>query len=244
MSDPVRGGPGSDVSSPDPSPDNGGYMLIPVGEDVSIPVTVVLLGTEPDVTSGELKRLDWDSFRICIFKGGSTSPLEPTSGTRIIVTVGDRTKLAGRVIALEGKTAIVSRDPTHASDDRAAPRVMAVLTVRWRVSEGDSAAWVAGGPDPGPFTIFRGTADVSMSGIRFVCPVVVPIGARLMLDLELKTGSEQQNHRVIGIVRRVETLDGKAVQGGIEQRHAIGVEFLDLTEPALDALSDFTLENL
>jgi hypothetical protein len=226
-------------------------MLIPVGEDVSVSVTVVMLGSEPDVTTGQLRRLDWDTFRLELsskpgLSGRPGSASHASVGTRLIVTAGDRTKLPGRVVAVEDGVLVVSRDRTHAADDRSAPRVMGLVRVRWRVADGGAPAWLAGGPDPGPFSEFSGTADVSMSGIRFVATTAVaPVGSQLMLELGLgPTGrdpkslvpsSEHGTHRLLGLVRRVEHLGGS---------HALGVEFVDVPEPTLDALSDFTLENL
>lgn len=214
-------------------------VLIPVGEDVAVPVTVVLLGAEPDVLQGELRRLDWDSFRLCLPDRARTA-----EGTRLIVSVGERTKLAGRVLEVQSDLLLVSRDPMHATDDRAAPRVLGQIHARWRPADGDAAAWLAGGPDPGPFSTFQGTADVSMSGMRFFSPHAVPVGSKVLIELSLSTsGQEPQVHRLLGLVRRIEHAPRHTGASGNAQS-AIGVEFVDVPEPALDALSDFTLEHL
>jgi hypothetical protein len=59
-----------------------------------------------------------------------------------------------------------------------------------------------------------------------------PIGARLLLDLELEPG---RSFRALGVVRRLASRHGRP--------HA-GIEFVELPEPTLDALSTFTLDRL
>jgi hypothetical protein len=207
-------------------------MLIPVGEAVSVPVGVVVLRGEPEIWSAVLVRLDNDTLRLQI-----TSPpnVRAEPGVRLIVHA-DRTKLPGRVLAIEGDELVVSRDRAPPTDDRAAPRVMSHLSLRWRVSNADrrseAEAWLAGGPDPGPFVVFRGGASLSMSGMRFDAKSVAPgVGAELLVELQL--GGEPWRARAA--VRRVDEDNGAT---------AIGVEFLELPESTFDALSEFTLRNL
>ena len=207
-------------------------MLIPVGEEVSVPVGVVVLRGEPEIWSAVLVRLDNDTLRLRV-----TSPpnATPQLGVRLIVHA-DRTKLPGRILAIEDQELVVSRDRAPATDDRAAPRVMSHLSVRWRVAGADARtdaqSWLAGGPDPGPFVVFRGGASLSMSGMRFDAKSVAPpVGSELLLELSL--GGEPW--RALGAVRRVDEDGGST---------AIGVEFLELPEGTFDALSEFTLKNL
>jgi hypothetical protein len=203
-------------------------LLIPVGEEVSVPVTIVVLGPEPEVVSGLLRRLDVDTLHLEV--GGRAAPL----GTRLIVTAGDRVKLPGRVLGSAVDRWVVSREGARPSDDRAAPRFATMLEVRWRVAAQGQERWVGGGPDPGPFVAFQGPADLSLSGLCFGCDDrVPPVGSHLLLDLRL--GPDDRRHRAIGAVRRIETE---------ADRTQIGVEFVDLPEATFDALSDYTLRNL
>jgi hypothetical protein len=207
-------------------------MLIPVGEDVSVPVTVVVLGAEPEIWTASLRRLDIDRLRLRIDDG---SIVPPPVGTRLIVNAGERTKLPGRLLEIADGELVVSRDAAHATDDRAAPRVRSRLSLRWRLTDLDRARterWLEGGPDPGPFLVFQGGASLSMSGLRFPCrgPAPAP-GSQLLLGLAI--GGEER--RALGAVRRLDT-DGTEV--------SVAVEFLDLPEATFDALSQFTLDNL
>jgi hypothetical protein len=181
-------------------------MLIPVGEEVAVPVTVVVLGPEPEVLRALLRRLEVDTLQVEITPSGlavarSTSDREPLPplGTRLIVTAGDRVKLPGRILGSRGDRWVVSREGARASDDRAAPRFAAVLKVRWRVAGAEGGGprrqagpsdekWLTGGPDPGPFVDFRGPADLSLSGVGFDCTSLVPpVGARLLIELHLSS---------------------------------------------------------
>lgn len=202
-------------------------MLIPVGEEVAVPVTVVVLGAEPEVWRGTLRRLDEGTVRLEVRDG------DVPVGARLVVTAGDRTKLSGRVLSRgDDGVLVVSRDGAHASDDRAAPRVAAMLELRWRAA-GTDEGWVRGGPDPGPFIRFRGPADLSLSGLRFDCEGAAPrLGQRLLLDLGLDAA---RRHRALGAVRRADP---------VGERTEVGIEFVDLPEATFDALSDYTLRNL
>ncbi|MEQ1570145.1 MAG: PilZ domain-containing protein [Myxococcota bacterium] len=207
-------------------------MLIPVGEDVAVPVTVVALGDEPEIWTAVVRRLEVDSMRIRITTPGAA----PRLGLRLIVNAGERTKLPGRVLSIEPDGELVaSRDQAHATDDRAAPRVISRTELRWRETTRDRAEadpWLRGGDDPGGFTTFRGGASLSMSGVRFPCRGPLPaIDAQLLIALSL----QGEEYRALGVVRRVDPEGADP---------AIGVEFLELPESTFDALSEFTLRNL
>jgi hypothetical protein len=216
-------------------------MLIPVGEDVSVAVTVVLLGPSPEFREAELVRLDVETLRLRLLGDGGPAP---AVGTRLIVNAAERTKLQGKVLAVDAGGIVVSRDRVSATDDRAAPRVLSHVELRWRGvdSEAASASWLAGGADPGPFVTFRGGADLSLSGVRIpTTSRPPPVGGRVWVELAL--GGER--HRILGIVRRVEQNDRASELARVNEAGlAFGVEFVELPEPTFDALSDFTLRNL
>ncbi|MEQ1504466.1 MAG: PilZ domain-containing protein [Myxococcota bacterium] len=202
-------------------------MLIPVGEAVALPVTVVVLGPEPEVWQGTLTRLDVDTLRIRVTDAGISV------GTRIIVTAPDRTKLPGRVLAVDGGEWVVSRDGAHPTDDRSAPRIAAPITLRWRLADRGAPRWIRGGADPGAFVRFCGPADLSLSGVRFGWIGDPPtLGASILVELAL---DDLGAHRAIGAVRRVEPVGEELL---------VAVEFVDVPEATFDALSDFTLRNL
>ncbi|MEZ4242110.1 MAG: PilZ domain-containing protein [Myxococcota bacterium] len=204
-------------------------MLIPVGEEVSVPVTVVVLGPEPEVVSARLCRLEEGELLVEMSR---PAPV----GTRVIVTAGDRIKLPGRVLDEQDGRWVVSREGVRATDDRAAPRFATVLDLRWRVAEADGPRWIAGGTDPGPFVSFQGPADLSLSGLCFDCSGLVPqVGTQLLLALALAPDHPERRHRALGAVRRIEAG---------HERILLGVEFVDLPESTFDALSDYTLRNL
>lgn len=204
-------------------------MLIPVGETVAVPVTVIVLATEAGVCRGTLVRLESDTFRVRV------SDRDVPVGARLIVAV-HRTKLQGRVIGIEGDIRIASRDPDPgASDDRAAPRVSGTIEVRWRASTGSASAWIAGGPDPGPFTAIRTETDLSVSGLRVALGADPPsVGTILLLRLSLDR--DTPGYRALGIVRRIEA--------GQSTHPFVAIEFLELPESTLDALSTYTLHHL
>jgi hypothetical protein len=203
-------------------------MLIPVGEDVTVPVTVVVLGPEPEVVGGTLRRLEVDTLLLDV------PGVMLRVGVRLIVTAGDPVKLPGRVLEAAGGLWIVSRDDPRPADDRGAPRFATLLDLRWRVADRTQERWIAGGPDPGPFESFNGPADLSVTGVSFDCEGPPPqIGARLLLDLALD--DDGQRYRALGAVRRVEARG---------RRSQLGVEFVDLPESTFEALSDCTLRNL
>ena len=208
-------------------------MLIPVGEDVSVPVTIVVLGSEPEVLRAVLRRFEVDAMHLELLARPATERSSEV-GLRIIVTADNRIKLPGRVLQSDGDRWIVSREAPRATDDRAAPRFAALIEVRWRVANAGTTDWVRGGPDPGPFVAFQGHADLSINGIFFACNALVPpVGTRLLIDLSLDGG--RNRHRVLGAVRRIATTD---------ERTQIGVEFVDVPESTFDALSDHTLKHL
>ena len=203
-------------------------MLIPVGETVAVPVTVILLASEAGVCRGTLVRLDSDQFRVIV------PGREVPTGARLIVAL-HRTKLQGRVTSSEGDLKIVARDPDPgAADDRAAPRVTGTIEVRWRIGSGEESRWIAGGPDPGPFAAVLTETDLSVSGLRLALGAdPPPVGAVLLLRLALDAGPP--NHRALGIVRRIEPPDSNPF---------VAIEFLEASESTLDALSAFTLYHL
>lgn len=203
-------------------------MLIPVGEAVAVPVTVIVLASEAGVCRGTLVRLESDEFRVVV------TDREVPTGTRLIVAV-HRTKLQGRVTGAEGDVRIVSRDPDPGgADDRAAPRVTGTIEVRWRIAGHEEAAWVAGGPDPGPFSALLAETDLSVSGLRAgLGPDPPPVGARLLLRLGLD--ADPPHHRALGVVRRIEPHDANPY---------VAIEFIEVPESTLDALSSYTLYHL
>ena len=203
-------------------------MLIPVDADVDVAVTVVVLGEAVAVAFGRLVRLEQETLQLIV-----PDPPIPV-GARLVVTVGDRTRLPGRVIEVgDGGRLRVSRDGAHAVDDRAAPRVTGNVPARWRTAGDEAEAWITGGPHPGPFQAVAGEIEVSVSGMLLgPAGPPPPVGARVLLELEFEPGEPS---RAVGIVRRNATRDG---------RPHVGIEFVELPESTLDALSAFTLERL
>lgn len=203
-------------------------MLIPVGVDVSVPVSVVVLGEAVDVLAGTLVRLEEDRLHLVVRTRGLSE------GTRLVVTVRDRTRLTGKVLRADDDHLVVSRDAAHTADDRAAPRVTGTVVARWRAVGDDAPAWLAGGEDPGPFVAFHGAAEVSVSGMLLGVDAAMapPVGARLLLELTLGDGAPE---RAIGIVRRHARFGARA---------RVAIEFAELPEGMLEALSTFTLANL
>lgn len=207
------------------------FMLIPVGEDAAVPVTIVLLSPEPEILQATLRRLEQDALLLELPAGTPA----PEIGARLIVNAAERTKLTGRVLEVHGAFWTVSRDRMHATDDRAAPRVRSKIHLRWRHADAGEAAWLAGEPDESEFVRFSGGGDLSLAGVRFdlahVASAPLPaLGDRLFVELSLSGDA----HRVLGIVRRVET----------GEQPSVAVEFIEVPEATFDALSDFTLNHL
>lgn len=206
------------------------FMLIPVDQDIELPVTVVLLSPEPEILQATLRRMEYEELRLEV-PAGTT---EPPVGSRLIVNAGERTKLTGRVLSTAGVRWVISRDGTHATDDRAAPRVRSRIRLRWRPATEPFDPWLTGGSDlPAAFS-FDGGGDLSLSGVRFDLrgsdTPAPAFGDRLFIELLLGRGA----YRVLGIVRRVEGPPNRSV----------AVEFLDVPEETFDALSQFTLDHI
>jgi hypothetical protein len=135
-------------------------MLVPMGEDVAIPVTVVVVGDGADVRSGVLRRMEPETVRLWL-------PEPLPVGARVVLAVGERTTLSGRVLLHERDLYVVSRDAARTPDDRAAPRVRGPAAVRWCLGEDTTARWINGGPDTAAFFSQRGEVEVSVSGMSF-----------------------------------------------------------------------------
>ncbi len=214
-------------------------MLIPVDVPVAVPITAVVLAPDPAdappvVTSGELVRLGADRFVVRL-----SVPLP--SGARVVVALGEGSKLAGRVIGEEVDGVAISRDVSRANEVRSGPRVSIRVALRWLPRGADGPEWLRGGPDPAPFRSLRGLANVSVSGIRVHMPGPAPhLGATLLLDvvpLPERAGalSPGAAFRAAGVVRRVE---------GSRSRPTVGIEFVDLPDATSDALLELTLRRL
>lgn len=197
-------------------------MLVPMDEDVAIPVTVVVVGEGADVRPGVLRRMEPDSVRLWL-------PEPVAVGTRLVLAVGERTTLSGRVRLVDGDLHLVSRDTARNPDDRAAPRVRGSGVVRWRIGEDSSGRWLNGGPDTGACFTQRGPVEVSVSGMLFQAGGTVPSGTQLLLEVQLE---DQSSWRAHGVVRRSDPAG------------MVAIEFLRLSETAFDALSDFTLQRV
>lgn len=198
-------------------------MIIPLGEDVAIPVTVVIVGDAPDVRPGVLRRLQAEELHLWL-------PQPLPEGQRVVLAVGERTTLSGRVVRTEGDLMVVTRDRVRASDDRAAPRVEGRAKTRWTTGDDPDGAWIAGGSDPGPFATLDGPVELSLSGMLIEVGQALPLGARVLIELDLdELGA---GLRALGAVRRVD--------GG----KTLAIEFLRLSERTFDALSEFTLERV
>ncbi|MCB9684807.1 MAG: PilZ domain-containing protein [Alphaproteobacteria bacterium] len=198
-------------------------MLVPLGEEVAVPITVVIVGDVPDVRPGVLRRLLAEQVHVWL-----AEPL--TEGQRVVLAVGDRTTLSGRVVSREGDVMVVSRDRVRATDDRAAPRVRGRAVTRWIVGDDPDGDWLAGGPGPDGFDALDGEVELSLSGMRIVVGRSLPVGTRVLVELEL--AGLGGGLRALGAVRRVD--------GGT----SLAIEFLRLSEVAFDALSDFTLQHV
>ncbi len=214
-------------------------MLILVDAPVAVPITAVVLASDPTVStpvisSGQLVRLAADKF---VVRLGVPLP----SGAQVVVALAEGSKLAGRVIGEEADGVAISRDVTRASEERSGPRVAIRVAMRWRSRGADGPTWVRGGPDPAPFRSLRGRADVSVSGIRVSMPGPAPqLGATLLLDvvpLPERAGAPYPGaaFRAAGVVRRVE---------GSRSRPTVGIEFVDLPDATSDALAELTLRRL
>lgn len=197
-------------------------MLVPMGEDVAIPVTVVVVGDGADVRSGVLRRMEPETVRLWL-------PEPLPVGARVVLAVGERTTLSGRVLLHERDLYVVSRDAARTPDDRAAPRVRGPAAVRWCLGEDTTARWINGGPDTAAFFSQRGEVEVSVSGMSFPAGGTLPTGTLLLLEVTLE---HQPTWRAQGVVRRADAAG------------TVAVEFLRLSEPAFDALSDFTLQRV
>jgi hypothetical protein len=191
-------------------------------EDVAIPVTVVVVGDDADVRSGVLRRMDQNTVRLWV-------PEPLAVDARVVLAVGERTTLSGRVLATDGDLHVLSRDAGRAPDDRAAPRVRGLADARWRIGDDPQDRWLKGGPDGGAFVTHRGGVEISVSGMLFAVGGAVPHGTHLLLEVTLEGQSPWRAH---GIVRRVDTAG------------QVAIEFLRLSESAFDALSEFTLERV
>lgn len=196
-------------------------MLVPMEQDVAIPVTVVVVGDQADVRSGVLRRMESDQVRVWL-----PNPLPV--GARVVLAVGERTTLSGRVLARDRDVHVVSRDTARSPDDRAAPRVRGSATTRWRLGEDVDGSWLNGGPDTGAFFTHQGAVEISVSGMLLDVGGSVPRGTTVLLEVTLDGQAPWRAH---GIVRRVDP-------------GAIAIEFLRLSETAFDALSEFTLERV
>lgn len=204
-------------------------MVLLTDSPVNAPVTVTLLGRTLVVTTASLVRLAEDEVELV------APSLELEVGARVILTVDARTRLHGRVLAkgCEGRVT-VSRDGAHADDDRSAPRVMAKVHVSWRLAADrddrrSEQAWLDGGVDPRPFTVYDGLVDLSVSGILLPPGGAPPppVGARLRIELRLY---DDEPVRVIGVARRHDPSGGR-----------VGVEFVEIGDSDAAHLSAFTL---
>ncbi len=204
-------------------------MLVPTDVPVNLPVTLTLVGASLRVGAARLVRLSAAELRL------ADPEFRPAPGDRVIVTVDERTRLSGKVLAIEpGGELRVSREGGRMVDDRSAPRVRAPLAVRYRLLEPGRAndpGWLAGGTHPGPFREFRGVAEISVSGMLLKDETSLPIGSHLAMELEL----DGQRLRVIGCVRRLHPVKGPV---------ASGVEFVELGDDEAEALAAFTLSAL
>ena len=100
---------------------------------------------------------------------------------------------------------------------------------------GSASAWIAGGRDPGPFTAILTETDLSVSGLRVALGDEPPsVGTILLLRLSLER--DNPGYRALGIVRRIEA--------GQATHPFVAIEFLELPESTLDALSTYTLHHL
>lgn len=184
-------------------------MTIPLGEDVELPVTVVLLGDPVAVLQATLVRLEAEAFHL------RADPAIEV-GRRLVASAATL-KLSGQVFALHGATAHVRRAAVHGTDDRAAPRVFAPRSLRWR--SGDRWADAA-------------IADLSVAGVRFTASTPAPpLGERVEFALRLGAAV----HAIRGLVRRSE-----ATPAGCE----VAAEFAEMSDDASDAIADLTLRSL
>jgi PilZ domain len=218
-------------------------MVIPVGEATHVPVALVLLpadlgpepgaGEAPRFLNGTLIRLEPDVLRLAVPAGTPAPPL----GMRVIVSAGERTKMTGKLLAVDADGWTVSRDQMRATDDRAAPRVRSRIQLRWRHADPHRTQdWLSGADDEeASYSRFGGGGDLSLSGIRVDVSVdptteTPQFGDRLFIELMVGGATR----RVLGVVRRVE-------EG---ERTSVAIEFLEVPEATFDALSDYTLRNL
>ena len=120
-------------------------------------------------------------------------------------------------------------------DDRAAPRVVAPMVVRYRLLAADEATdrWLAGDRDPRPFREFVGRTEISVSGMLLPCPPgAFTLDARILVEI---TSAEAHPIRLVGRVRRLHPLIGPT---------AAGVEFVEIGDEDADELAAFTLVHL
>lgn len=197
-------------------------MLVPMDEDVAVPVTVVVVGDSADVRPGVIRRMEADSVWLWL-----PEPLQ--IGCRVVLAVGERTTLSGRVRLADGDVYVLSRDAVRNPDDRAAPRVRGSAAIRWRMGDDPTGGWLNGGPDTGAHFSQRGPVEVSVSGMLFQAGGSVPNGTQLLLEVTLEG---QPTWRAQGVVRRSDPAG------------MVAVEFLRLSETAFDALADFTLQRV
>jgi hypothetical protein len=190
-------------------------MDIPVGQDVEIPVRLVLVGEPFALVPAVLLRVDATALRLRVDPSGGA-----TLGRRAVVAFADQ-KLPGRITAVDGPNIALAREEAHGTDDRAAPRVHAPLTITWWRASDPSARREAEAD------------DLSVSGLRFAVSSDPPSSGESVV-LTARLGGKEA-HRLVAVVRRVAPVDGG---------WSIAAEFADMDEAAFEALSDLTLANL
>jgi len=213
-------------------------MLMPVGEDVRIPVDVVFPTLVPlRMVPGWITRRDGDVIHLEL--------AEPTpvvsEGTRIILdggrSQGERV-LARTVGEASGARMVVSYESTSVSDQRASGRTSGLVDLGYRVIRDDEPElvrrWLEDGwalPDPRAWDRPEPEVEFSLSGLKFRDVPRCSVGERLLIEMLLPTTATVW--RCTGRVRRVDEVE--------DGQQDVADEFVDLGEDVQDALIHYIL---
>ncbi len=189
-------------------------MLLPLDEALTVPVSLAVVGRKLVLHAATLVRVLPDLLLLDV---ADPIPL----GSRLVATLTQRNRVAGRAVATHGTVVTMSRELDRLSDDRGAPRAEGPIPVRWRLEDDTREAEA--------FQPAGARAEVSVSGLRFEVASPGPgVGSILAIEIEGRFAAR-------GVVRRVDHQPA--------DRITVAVELLDIPDDTLAALVQLTLSH-